>query len=179
VGPDSFGAAYPGEPFAVNENVYTLTAEERKWLTELNDELWPPLTLEERRSGKHRIKLEAKRILQWTEFQKVMGIVETHRLLTSMFCTSMFGGYGMDVYEHEPFPGAGPLHVLRLIEDHLPDPHRLQVGEGYDKHIRKTPGVGRDDAWESFSKFTHSDRNTEWLKFYKMDPPRNRSHYDY
>lgn len=158
-------------------SAYALTEEERQWLTDLDEELWPKEA--KREAKKQKIKLEASRALQWTEFQKVLTLVEERRLLTSMFCTSMFGGYGMDVYEHEPFPGAGPIHLLRLVEDNLPNPHRLQVGEGYDKHIRKEPGVGRDDAWESFSKFTHSEMNAEWLKSYKMDPPRHRSSYDY
>ncbi len=156
-----------------------LTEEERQWLQALNEELWPPLTVDERRAGKGRIKLEASRTLQWTEFQQVLKLVDERRLLTSMFSSGMFGGYGMSVWEHELFPGSGPTPILRLVEDNLPDPHRLQVREGYDKHVRKEPGVGRDDAWESFSKFTHSETNKEWLKSYRMDPPRERSHYDY
>lgn len=163
----------------MSESVYTLTEEERRWLTDLNEALWPPLTLEEQRSGRSRIKLEANRTLQWTEFQQILKLVEDRRLLTQMFSSSMFGGYGISVFEHEPAPGVGPIHLLRLIEDHHPVPHRLEIREGYDKHLRKYPGVGRDDAWESFSKFTHSETNKEWLKSYKMDLPRERSHYDY
>ena len=36
-----------------------LTDEERKWLTDLNEELWPPLTWEERRAGTGRINNSA------------------------------------------------------------------------------------------------------------------------
>src|ERR1051325_1267198 len=160
-------------------NVYTLTEDERQWLKDLNEDLWPPQEQAAGQKNKFLIELDAKRILRWTEFQKVLDLIETRRLLTHMFCTSMFGGYGMDVYEHEPFPGAGPVHILRLVEGHHPDPHRWQIAECYDKHVRKGGGVGRDDAWESFSKFTHSEMNAEWLKYYKMSPPENRSSYDY
>lgn len=38
---------------------------------------------------------------------------------------------------------------------------------------------GRDDAWELFSKYTHSEKNREWLKQYGLRPSRERSSYDY
>lgn len=161
-------------------NVYTLTDEERKWLQDLDKDLWPPPPEPEEFPARKQIhiKLEATRRLKHLEFQRVLKIVEERHLLTNMFCSNMFGGYGMDVLEHEPFPGAGPIHLLRLVEDNVPDPHRLKVGNGYKKHI-KQPGSGRDDAWEFFSKFTHSKQNAEWLKSYKMEPPRSRGSYDY
>ncbi len=155
--------------------IVALTDEERTWLKELHTELWP-----EGHRKKDRIELEAHRPLTVPEFQRVRELVETRGLVTAMFSSSMFGGYGMDLYEHEPFPGTGPIHLLRIVEGNHPDPHPLQVSEeGYKKHIRRSGGVGRDDAWESFSKFTHSERNREWLQFYKMDPPKDRSYYDY
>lgn len=152
-----------------------LNDEDRKWLTALDAELWPP----KEKKGT-TITLEAERPLTHVEFKRICTLIEDHGLLTSMFCTSMFGGYGMDVYEHEPFPGTGPTHLLRLVEDHMPVPHPvLVIEEGYDKHIRPGGGVGRTDAWESFSRFTHSEQNAAWLKSYKMDPPQPRGHYDY
>ncbi len=142
-------------------SVYTLTAEDRKYLTDLEEILWPK---DHRQS---RIKLEPKRQLERAEFSRVLEIVETHNLLTSMFTTSMFGGVGMDILEHEAAPDVGPTHLLRLIEGHVPGPNTRQ------------PGGSSDEAWEAFSKFTHSPRNVRWLKSYKMDAPRSRSSYEY
>jgi hypothetical protein len=151
-----------------------LTDEERAWLRALQTALWP------KSRPKDRFEIDASRPLTFLEFERVRKLIETRGLVTSMFSSSMFGGYGMDVYEHEPFPGTGPLHLLRLVEGNHPDPHPLEVSEtGYDRHIRKPGGVGRDDAWESFSKFTHSERNREWLQGYMMDLPKERSYYDY
>lgn len=162
-------------------NVYTLTDEERKWLTDLDKDLWPPPPPPEGFPQKKQItiKLEARRTLKVGEFQEVLKLIKDRRLVTQMFCTSMFGGYGMDVFEHEPCPGAGAIHLLRLVEDHIPKPTASQVKKGHDKHLRKVPGVGRDDAWESFSAFTHSKQNVEWLKHYKMTLPESRGSYDY
>jgi hypothetical protein len=158
-------------------SVYTLTEEERAWLKAVHAELWPDQHIKKNEVS-HRIKLTAHRPLTHVEFSRVLELIDARSLLTQMFSTSMFGGYGMHVYEHEPFPNTAPMLLLMLIEDHLPDPHRLAVAEGDTRHIKR-PGAGRDDAWESFSKFTHSERNIEWLKGYKMELPRDRSYYDY
>jgi hypothetical protein len=96
-----------------------------------------------------------------------------------MFCTSMFGGYGMDVYEHEPAPTVGPVPLLRLVEGHMPVPTPEEVAANPGRYQRPGGGVGRQDAWEFFSKFTHSERNAGWLASYKMRPPQPRSSYDY
>lgn len=155
---------------------YALTDEERTWIKALDADLWPP---EHANKPSFRIKIEALRVLTWREFERIEKILTERVLLLDLISTSMFGGYGVDVYENEPAPGAGPIFLLRLVEGHMPPPHRLQVGEeGYNKH-QKRPGEGRDDAWEFFSKFTHTEDNIRRLKSYKMNPPRDRSHYDY
>jgi len=151
-----------------------LSSEAAEWLLSLQESLWPP---ESRKKDEMRIKLKATRTLAYLEFEKLKGIIEEYGLLTSMFSTSMFGGYGMAVYEHAQYPETPPQPLLQVIEDHLPVPHRLvQVEEGSPN---KQPGEGRTDAWEAFSKYTHAEHNAAWLKMYKMDPPRPRSHYDY
>lgn len=148
-------------------SVYTLTDEDRKYLTDLEAVLWP---LDPSQDKVRRIKLTAHRQLERAELSRVFEIVERHNLLTSMFTTSMFGGVGMDILEHEPAPDVGPTHLLRLIEGHLPD----MPGEA-----PRLPGGSRDAAWEAFSKFTHSARNARWLKSYKMEAPQRRSSYEY
>lgn len=156
--------------------VTPLADDERAWLKELHAELWP----EQAKKKGPVIAIDALRPLTTLEFTRLSDLITTRGLVTSMFSSNMFGGYGMDVYEHEPFPGTGPVFLLRLVEDNHPDPHPLQISEeGYKKHIRRGGGVGRDDAWESFSRFTHSKQNREWLTQYRMESPFDRGHYDY
>lgn len=159
-------------------SVYTLTDEDRTWLQSLNAELWAKEHLETPEI-KHRIEIKARRPLTPAELERVEAIILGHSLMTDMFCIGMFGGYGMDVYEHEPAPDMGPIHLLRLVEGNMPDPTPEQLAENPGKYSRPGGGVGRDDAWECFSKHTHSERNVGWLKSYKRRPPEVRSRYDY
>lgn len=172
-----------------------LSDDDRQWLKDLQDDLWPPqkeepddgsieAALRRALPKKKRpvIVLEATRRLTHEELQRVCTLIENEKLLTSMFSKGMFGGHGMYVFEHEQFPGTGPEHLLTLTEDHLPDPslyQRLDTLDAPPKKKEKHPGCGTDESWELFSKYTHSDENREWLKKYKMDPPRERGYYDY
>jgi hypothetical protein len=160
-------------------NCYTITDEERQWLVDLNEALWPKSHTSTNPNIRYRISMEALRPLTTEELGRVEAIILERGLMTSMFSTSMFGGYGMDVYEHEPTPGIGPLHLLRLVEGHMPEPTPEQTAVDPGRHQRPGGGVGRQDAWECFSKHTHSERNAGWLTSYKMRPPQSRSHYDY
>lgn len=162
MGPHSVGAADLGEPKALTSSVYTLVDEEREWLRAVHNRLWPAQV----GSLRPRRDPPPKQLSQ-TELEGILGVIQERSLITSMFCSGMFGGYGMNVYEHEPFPGAGPLLLLALAENHLPGT------------CVKRPGEGRDDAWEIFSRFTHSEKNAQWLQSYRMDPPRSRTFYDY
>jgi hypothetical protein len=147
-------------------NVYTLTDEDRRTLQALQASLWP----KEAYSTSSKIRLDPYRVLAEAELEQALDIVGRHNLLTEMICTSMFGGVGMDIYEHEVAPETGPIFLLRLIEGHLPD-------KGPDS--KKAPGGFREDAWRTFSKFTHSQQNARWLKSYKMSAPRDRAHFVY
>lgn len=159
-------------------SVYTLTDEDRDWLKGLDADLWAKEHLESPEI-KHRITMTARRPLTPAELEKMGAIVTGHNLLTDMFCVGMFGGYGMDVFEHEPAPDMGPIRLLRLVEGHMPEPTSEQLAVDPDRYSRPGGGVGRQDAWEFFSKFTHSERNIGWLKSYKMRLPRDRGSYDY
>lgn len=123
---------------------------------------------------------DAKRILTYEERDRIFATVESCNLLTSMFSKGMFGGFGISIYEHPVYPGAPPTRLLWLTEDNLPPPSRFdRVGGKQLKRTRPGPGCGFDDAWELFSKYTHSTRNHGWLVAYRMDLPQDRSYYDY
>lgn len=160
-------------------NLYTMTDDERKWLVDLNEALWPKSHTSTNPGIKHRISMDALRPLTADELARVEVLISERGLLTSMFSTSMFGGYGMDVYEHELAPDLGPTPLLRLVEGHMPVPTPEEEAADPVRYRRPGGGVGRQDAWECFSKFTHSERNAELLASYKMRAPRERSSYDY
>lgn len=140
-----------------------------EWLRQLDRELWP----ESRGSG-------ANRTLSKEELERVFACIEKYKLVAEMYSIRMFGGYGMQLYEQEPYPGTGAQFITAITEDHLPVPTRYDhiAGNVKEKPLRR-PGCGRDDAWEIFSKYTHSDVNRAWLKKYRLETPRERSYYDY
>ena len=144
------------------------------WLKELHQRLWPP------HHKSNGIVLEAYRQLTHEELERVLGLIETHTLLTSMVSIGMFGGFGMRVYEDPPAFGMPPEQVLFLHEGHLPPPTRLQraLGDAPEPKPR-VPGCGKPEAWDLFSRYTHSEKNRKALAYFKMDPPREQSYYDY
>ena len=139
--------------------------EDLRWLKELNEKLWKKA--EKPIGFKSPVATQAQRHIDMDDLGRVFRIIEEHKLVTELRSSNMFGGYGMLVYGPPTFPGV-PLEVIfSVIEDNLPTP------------CKRVPGSGRDDAWEMFSKYTHSEQNRAWLKMYKMDPPRERTYYDY
>lgn len=148
----------------MNPNIrdYELSA-----LKELNKSLFPTP-----QGGGNGIKLKAVRKLTAKEVQVIFEVIEHCNLLTSMFSANMFGGYGINVYDHESYPGTGPTHLLTITEFDLPPEMNAKDGQA-------AMGSGSEDAWNLFSKYTHSDQNRAWLKMYKMSEPQERYYYDY
>lgn len=145
--------------------------EDIQWLRELDDDLWPP---GHKSDG---ITLKGYRLITQEELKRVIRCIEEYRLVTEMHCTSMFGGYGIKVYDNPAAPGVPLVPVLFLIEDHLPIDTRWSLVD--EEPSVKRQGCGRDDAWELFSRYTHTDQNKEWTKTFRLKPSRERSHYDY
>lgn len=152
--------------------------EDLRWLRELNEKLWKPAP--KPIGFKSPVAVQAQRHIDQEDLDRVFRCIEEHKLVTSMFSSNMFGGYGMTVYAPPVFPGTPLEEVFWMIEENLPLPTRHDHINGTVKPVpKKVPGSGRDDAWELFSKHTHSEQNRAWLKLYGMDPPRERSGYDY
>jgi hypothetical protein len=162
----------------------SLPDEERAWLTALHQELWPPKSV-----NRNRIVLQAERTLLHDEQDRIVMCITDFKLVTSMASKGMFGGYALELYDHEQYPGTGSEHLLTITEDHLPGPkppvwcQHLDTLETPPKKVtapkKKQPGCGTDEAWEFFSRFTHSPQNREWLKKYHLPAPRERTYYDY
>lgn len=144
-----------------------------EWLVGLHEELY-------RDEGQNRIQVVSSRRLTNQEFARVLAAIEKHKLVAEMVCTSMFGAYGMRLYEHELYPGTGARELVLINEEQLPVPTRYEHMEGTAKPIpERRSGCGRDDAWEVFSKYTHAEQNRVWLKQYKLQESKYRSYYDY
>jgi hypothetical protein len=176
-----------------------LSDEERVWLKALNVELWPPkdevpqlvrdLERHFRESG---LPLhdpspppppEPREKVTREELAEVFGIVERAPLMTVMVAHGMFSGIGVTLYEHELFPGSGPEPILTLADTHLPRLNDRTVYEHMMGVPPKTspgkPGDVHAEAWEFFTKFTHTPKNREWLTRYKITMSFDRVAYEY
>jgi hypothetical protein len=145
-----------------------------EWLSTLQQSLWPS-----DRKGRERewLALEAHRQLTQEEFSTLSSVIEEQDLITSMFCSNHFGGYGMAVYQDPIFPGDTPQRILTLVEGNLPDPTLWDHLEEEARTPRKTKC--RDDAWVFFSKYTHSEKNVSWLAMFNLPKSESRDHYHY
>lgn len=143
------------------------------YFTRLDERLWP-----ENYKSESPVAMTATRKLTPKEWEDIKYAIGAHELMTNMFCANMFGGYGMYVYGPPQIVGEVPDIILTLVEDNLPELTRFEEMEGKTR-VKRLPGCGSDFAWEEFSQFTHSEQNIEWLKYFKLELPRSRGHYDY
>lgn len=142
-------------------------------LIKIQDRLWP-----KDYKSESPVALTATRKLTSDEWAHIKYAIGAHELMTNMFCANMFGGYGMNIYDEPRFVGFTPDIILTLVEDNLPELTRFEQLEGKTRE-KRTPGAGSDYAWEEFSQFTHCEQNLKWLKFFNLEPPKSRGHYDY
>lgn len=136
--------------------------EDSQWLRDLNLALWDSKAL-------HGVAREATQ----PEIDRIFRCVETYQLVAEMFCASMFGGCGLNLYD-------GQVKLLSISEFHLPYrrtllEHLMDVPPVPDR----VPGGCRDDAWNLFSKYSHSSQNQAWLKALKLNPSQDRYRYNY
>lgn len=149
-----------------------------RWLKELHEKLWAPA--EKPLTFASPVAVQAQRRVTQGDLERAFECIEKHELVTEMFSSNMFGGYGMSVYAPPIFLEVPLERIFWIVEENLPTPTRYDYINGTVKdRPKKTPGSGRDDAWEMFSKYTHSEKNQAWLKRFKLAPSRERSYYDY
>lgn len=168
-----------------------LSDEDRAWLTALQEELWPPKdphTPIERNVAKAFGKPlpdppKAREQVTREELFRALDLIEAVPLVVSLYCSGMFGGVGITLYEHEQFIGTGATELLSISEQHLPrllDRTVYEHMQGVEaREQKKTPGDVRDDAWDLFTKYAFTPRNTEWCKRYGIELRTDRVHYCY
>lgn len=144
-----------------------------EWLKKLGTKLWPPEQCEKGRittpHGAVQLKAEAKRRLKKKEWKRVQKAIARHELIVEMVGTNMFGGVGIQIYEHPCQPGMDHEHVLMLTQDHLPG--KEEPGPSLGACLR--------EAWETFSELSDTEQNRTWLKQYGLKSPRPASSFDY
>ena len=170
-----------------------LSDEDRVWLKELHAELWPPkedadatmlrrLDVAMGRTPRPKPS-EPRELLTLDELKRIFKVVEDAPLLTVLRSHGVICGVGIQFFEHEPYPGTGPEKLLFVVDDHIP---RLDDRTVY-QHMKKVPpkvrkhaaGDIREDVWELFSKYTHTQQNREWLTQYKIKMRFDKQSYDY
>ncbi len=173
--------------------------EDRAWLKALHGDLWPPkdtrgpfeklLDAKDQRALFPNLPVtpappEPREKITHEELQRVLGLIESAGLMTNIIPMGHFGTVALTVYEHELFPGTGCVKLLTLFEEHLPNlvqrswyQHLLGVEKKLSS--KSSGGRGRDDVWELFTKFAHSEKNLGWLKMYKIEARLDRTYYDY
>jgi hypothetical protein len=172
-----------------------LSDEDRAWLTSLQDELWIPpdnRTRGERLADDIRKELgqkvperpTAREQITREELYRALDLIEPTPLVVSLYCSGMFGGIGITLYEHETYIGTGAEPLLSISEQHLPRlldrtvyEHMLGV-EPRPQKKREAGGI-RDDAWELFTKYALTPQNLEWCARYGIEFSSDRYRYYY
>jgi hypothetical protein len=143
------------------------------WLRHLSKDLWREYEDRSCRWGGKR-SCETRRLTE-AELARILDIIETHRLPTTMRGACFGFGCGMLLWEPEPaplYPGADvrPDPVLFITQDHLPLSEAL--GSMRDR-------TTLDDGWRVFSPFTHSAENVDLLRRCGLPESESRSDCEY
>jgi hypothetical protein len=172
---------------------------DRAWLRELHTDLWPPR--DARSDGQKfadrfkseylepgwRPKLPPKprELLTKEEMDRAFALIDSAPLLTVLCRTGMFGGVGIKLYAHEVYPGTGPEHLLTIAEQHIVrmwDRTRYEHMQGVPprgRPKRKSSGDCLDEAWNLFTKYTHTPQNRRWIEHYRIEMCFDRVGYQY
>lgn len=168
-----------------------LSDDDRAWCKALQAELWPQkdtyTPLERNVATAFGKPLpdppKAREQVTREELARALSLIDKGPLIVGLYCSGMFGGIGITLYEHEVFIGTGVEELLSISEQVVP---RLDVRTVYEhmkgeppKYKEKTPGDCREDCYDLFTKIAFTPQNVEWCKRYKIELRRDRVHYCY
>jgi hypothetical protein len=147
----------------------SMKKDDREWLVSIHDDLWEVHPGIPGRSYGHVSEKRNLTDLEWTRISTLMA--EEDDIICSL---GTYMGFHLivDIYECEVYPGTGPKHLLRLGQKQIPV-------EGIGEATLGGAGESWKIAWDLLTKYTHSDRNAEKLKYHKMEAPREDVHYMY
>ena len=143
--------------------------EDRKWLMGLQRELWEFHPAIQGRSYGHATEIRGLDKAEWKKLESLMASEDD-------LIISLGTHYGftllVNIFECEIYPGTGAKHLLLLGQSQVPV-------KGIDGATLGGAGAAWKIGWELFTKYSHSERNAEKLKFHNMEAPQERSHYTY
>lgn len=139
---------------------------ERKFLISLHMEIWKPYTAVERfnisRTSRMYTAYELKRQLTKKEFERVKKAAKNFVVVPHN--TNYGFNFGITMYDIPVCFGIQPdTHLISLEGHHLPEGIRGMF----------------EDAWKHFSPLSHNKSNEQILRYYEMQPPREKRHYEY
>jgi hypothetical protein len=143
-----------------------------KWLEKLHEEIWkegPPVPVIPGKKRNPR-RMEASRKLELTELEILPQVIQREGLVCEMINTRFGFGLGVRVMAPPPCPGAPPIHILTVSDEHL------AVGAAWvptEAHERW------EAAWQTFSALTHTDANVKLAEFCGIEAPQPRQHYEW
>ncbi|HWQ99846.1 MAG TPA: hypothetical protein VN397_03300 [Candidatus Methylomirabilis sp.] len=146
--------------------LYPLSRDDAAWIEQLRDGLWEKHHTTNARAYCRDWWIERDgRAITKEEWSRLESLIATHGLPCVM-CEGTFGfGLCITVFDHAPVPHMQPEGLISLTNKHLED-----HGNAYDRH---------ETAWQIFSAHTHTPENERVCRFYGLNLPREREHYDY
>ena len=147
------------------EYVPSLTKVERQWLKELEIAIWKTEELWDSLKRRHVPIRKVARTCTRPELDQLFALVRLRNLVCELEHYGSFDGVRLDLYEHAPDPEADPEYLFTVCHQHLP-------GDG-------PPRSKFQAAFDLFGAVARTELNLHFLKFYKLEPPKDIGHYLY
>jgi len=147
-----------------------MKSEDRAWLKTLQDELhrWVP-PQQPRGLG----YWTEERALTSDEWSRLCGLFDEGDGLVFVLGTRHGFTLLLNVLEDSPVPEVPPERLLFIDQKQIPEEH------GTTGATLGGAGESWQEAWKILTKWSHSDRNKQKLKFYGMESPKDETYYMY
>lgn len=134
------------------------------WLQNLNDCIWQrhEQTL---CSGAKEPWYSDKRVLTSAEYDRVLAVIQSRRVILTL--SAPFGfNLAVDIWDYPAHVNEQLVCLAVINNRHI---------EGMRSGLNGQVG----GMWELLHPHTHSECNKQAVDFFKLDPIRERVHYDY
>ena len=149
--------------------------DDETWLLDLYERIWP-----KERPNKHFVDVSP---ISQGELIQLSEIIERSDYVVQLWTYGPMFGIGLDLLRHEQYFGTGPECLFRMMDDHVPKYSRTWyervLGEAAPEVKSRGKGCIRQDVWDLFSRFSHTEQNREWLQKYGLKMHFEPHSYDY
>ena len=143
--------------------VPSFTLKDHKWLKSLGNKIWSKTGPDNFGYYQYWEKME----LTKHEWKKVKALIHGYNLPVELHSGAL-GNLSIFIFANSDAPAINPESICAIGQDNIPD---FSKYKGYEKR--------HPCAWKIFSPITHSKRNKELLKFYRLKPLVERNYYEY